>query len=472
MGEDDYADGGFVADEFETNGHFYIPPSGTNSTLSFDALGVPFDLDARQTGPAGIGALLTSPEYRNWSLTGGVEGTGDTTGYNLGVAFNFLNVPRFMEDILSRGKVTAAVEGQFTPGADSLRRSIAAEGQFTPELLNLAVNAGMGRTGSGRRDFNVGARLPVGDGTVGASYNRQLNSGAQDSSNSKVDLSYPMFGGIINAYANRAKAEGSPDRDSMGASYNKGNFSADVSTSPEETRAMLNYSRPFADGGVVTDPDRTYPTKEDAEFGRLHGAFYGDPNRGKFDQDEFKTRQFNPRGKPQDFVQDENIPQKLTPRRMREGLYRSALASRRSALAGLGFDPSNFAYTHQILNTSGQYNPTRDIGWASTAVSAPVHESIHRGIAMLDKRGLLTPREKRQIKSWNEMIARRIMDKEMGGVEEAELKRILGPNYKKSIGYKQIIRSRGIQGLDSLIKSLEKKASNLSFKMGRRGGPR
>ena len=242
--DDDYADGGFVADEFETNGHFYMPHSGTNSTLSFDALGIPFDLDARQTSPTGIEALLTSPEYRNWSVAGGVEGTGDTTAYNLGVAFNFPNVPRFMEDILSRGKVTASVKGQLTPGADSLR-SIAAEGQLTPELLNLAVKAGMGRTDSGRRDFNVGANLPVGAGSLGASYNRQLNPGAPDSSNFKADLSYPMFGGIINAYANRAKAEGSLDRDSMGAAYNKGNFSADVSTSPEETRAMLNYRRPF-----------------------------------------------------------------------------------------------------------------------------------------------------------------------------------------------------------------------------------
>jgi len=249
MGDDDYADGGFVADEFETNGHFYIPHSGTNSTLSFDVLGTPLELAARQTGPRGAEALLTSPESPNLSLAGGVEGTGDTTAYNLGVAFNFPNVPRFMEDILSRGKVTASVKGQLTPGADSLRRSIAAEGQLTPELLNLAVKAGMGRTDSGRRDFNVGANLPVGAGSLGASYNRQLNPGAPDSSNFKVDFSHPMFRGIINAYANRAKVEGSPDRDSIGASYNRpwgpGIFSADFRTGPEETRGMFNYRLPL-----------------------------------------------------------------------------------------------------------------------------------------------------------------------------------------------------------------------------------
>ena len=392
-----------------------------------------------------------------------------------------------MEDILSRGKVTASVKGQLTPGADSLRRSIAAEGQLTPELLNLAVKAGMGRTDSGRRDFNVGANLPVGAGSLGASYNRQLNPGAPDSSNINVGFDQQLLGGIINAYANRAKVEGSPDQYGMGASYNRrwgpGTFSADVSTSPEEKfKAGVGYSFPFADGGLanqevyVTDPDRTYPTKEDAAFGLLHGANYGDPNLGMFDQKNFYTRQIDPTGKRVDFVQDENIRQELTPPHMMEGLRRAALASRRSALAGLGFDPSKFAYTDQDLTSSGRYqgggrdNPTRDIGWAK-ADSTPVHESIHRGIAILDRRGLLTPWEKRQIKNWNETIARRIMDTKMGGVEEDELKNQLGADYKKTIGYKRISRSRRVQGLDGLIEALEEKAANLSAEM-RPGGPR
>jgi hypothetical protein len=211
MGDDDYADGGFVADEFETNGHFYIPHSGTNSTLSFNALGVPFDLAARQTGPAGIEALLTSPESPNLSLAGGVEGTGDTTAYNLGVAFNFPNVPRFMEDILSRGKVTASVKGQLTPGADSLRRSADVEARLTPELLNLLIKAGIGQTDSDQRDFNVGASFPVGTGSLGASYDSRYG---------------------------------------MGASYNRpwgpGNLSASVSTNPEERfKVGVGYSIPL-----------------------------------------------------------------------------------------------------------------------------------------------------------------------------------------------------------------------------------
>lgn len=98
----------------------------------------------------------------------------------------------------------------------------------------------------------------------------------------------------------------------------------------------------------------------------------------------------------------------------------AALASNRSAIATLGFDPTkiNLQAKQGPANLGGFYNPNNDKIWINVVPgneSSVVHESIHRGLEMLSRQ---SPEAKDIIdKLPEEQVVRYMMYKTMGDPE-------------------------------------------------------
>jgi hypothetical protein len=95
-------------------------------------------------------------------------------------------------------------------------------------------------------------------------------------------------------------------------------------------------------------------------------------------------------------------------------------ATRNNAIAALGFNPRRTAIdmSKNDTNLAGFYSPKQDTVYAKglTNPESITHESIHRGINMLDQAGLLTPEESKFMDNGNnqEMAVRYIMATKMG----------------------------------------------------------
>jgi hypothetical protein len=107
------------------------------------------------------------------------------------------------------------------------------------------------------------------------------------------------------------------------------------------------------------------------------------------------------------------------PQSVSDNLAAAYLASRRSALAALGFDPRHMAIgalaSPPNFTVGGQYDPSQD-RVVSTGVypSTSVHESMHRGIQMLRDAGMVTPDME---KLSEEAVVRGQMARNYGDVE-------------------------------------------------------
>lgn len=206
------------------------------------------------------------------------------------------------------------------------------------------------------------------------------------------------------------------------------------------------YGRTYADGGAprpsedrmaaawLPQDDRPlerYPTHEDVGFARQYGHFDIDPRSEYLNNQKFRLLAGNARpflegkngGLPAADIRD---PGEFTRRRMHDYYARAGLASKRSALAALGFDPSV-----TTVDTGAGFNvlgATRgdDRGEIYANIRNPstlVHESIHRGVDRLKRTPFWRPEFKQYDADFdfdsNEHIPRYLMDKRVGQTSES-----------------------------------------------------
>ena len=145
-----------------------------------------------------------------------------------------------------------------------------------------------------------------------------------------------------------------------------------------------------------------YPSQDDVAFARDNDASYGSvgaaytqpPYGGQLPQ----MRTADQISRSWDSMDDTgNLPIKAAPvaPKVSDNLMAGYLASNRSALAGLGFDPRHMAIGNAEPHDwamSGSYYPQSDqILTTGTYPSTTAHESMHRGMAMLRDAGMMPP---------------------------------------------------------------------------------
>jgi hypothetical protein len=213
----------------------------------------------------------------------------------------------------------------------------------------------------------------------------------------------------------------------------------------------------YADGGAPVaagwlPPDDAalsrYPDNEDVNFARQYGHFDRDPRSEYLNNQKVRLltgdigNWYNGRGKlpAQEFdLRKQQMPGQNLKQIMTDYYARAGLASKRSALATLGFDPSTVAadVTHTqdkpLTLTDGRKQwglfgatgrPPQNEEIYANAQNPPtlVHESIHRGVDRL--RG--TPFWKKEFDQYdgdknynnNEMVPRYLMATRMGDPEK------------------------------------------------------
>jgi hypothetical protein len=187
-------------------------------------------------------------------------------------------------------------------------------------------------------------------------------------------------------------------------------------------------------------PLKNFPTREDADFARKSGAFYGtaiDPfARGQSAM--FLSDAEGPasgEGIEIGDLVDPRFSHRFDPAVAANGRYtadsyaRSALAANRSAVSTLGMDPRKFAMDPVLdaekMTLGGVYSPETDAGFvipgpSADAASTLAHESIHRGLQQLRNSGNLPAfsSERAEPRTEEEALVRLIMQKYMGDPEQ------------------------------------------------------
>ena len=168
-----------------------------------------------------------------------------------------------------------------------------------------------------------------------------------------------------------------------------------------------------------------YPNQDDVANARANDASYGDLSAA-FVQPPYGGQLPNPSGadnivdafnRLEDTGKLGVAPTPITSD-VSANLMQGYLASRRSALAGLGFDPRHMAISQapeERLNIAGEYNPHTDqILTSGSYPSTTVHESMHRGMNMLRDAGMMPPEAE---KMSEEAIIRGQMLRNFGNTE-------------------------------------------------------
>lgn len=162
-----------------------------------------------------------------------------------------------------------------------------------------------------------------------------------------------------------------------------------------------------------------------------------------------------------DDKQPHGVPLAPTSPPVADNLMAGYLASRRSALAALGFDPHNMVVGNippEKLSLGGEYDPTTDtIATTGIYPSTTVHESMHRGIQKLRDARML-PQAFPNVSE--EMAVRAQMQRNYGLVEQG----------RGDVGDQQVAGgTRMNQKMPTLMDALEKAAQELYARMHAHG---
>ncbi len=242
----------------------------------------------------------------------------------------------------------------------------------------------------------------------------------------------------------------------------------------ENQRMALALQAGFGDIGA-----KPYPLAAEVPYARSVDAAYGDPAAGFMNPGAAKIRTLQTDLIPMAFDGDRRLaanpntyPVSTTDKDTSDSLMQGWLGTRRSAVAGLGFDPRHTVVSPPsdvALNVGGLYNPRQDMIWydKQNNPSAIVHESMHRGFEQLRKNNML-PEEANKIPE--EHLVRALMMKNFGQVEMPRNPVSWDLNSPRNTGLRQL--DVGRQLMDSpLLDQLEQSAAQLYAKK-RPGGPR
>jgi hypothetical protein len=217
--------------------------------------------------------------------------------------------------------------------------------------------------------------------------------------------------------------------------------------------------------GSIAKPPVAYPSADDVAFARKNDATYGDPSagfltgKGNVPQMDIQTIPFLLRGGSGIGAGASRAP---VDKETSDNLYKGWLASKQSAVAGLGFDPHNMVVSPPSttqLNVGGLYTPGSDNMWFDQQryPEAAVHESMHRGIQQLRDAGTLPPGIDH---SREELLVRALMQRNFGDLERN----------RKYSAKDQIDASKPLMS-DPDIFTIENAAADLYAKR-KPGGPR
>ena len=214
----------------------------------------------------------------------------------------------------------------------------------------------------------------------------------------------------------------------------------------EEGEAALDYTMGQDTGNeafMKGEAGRTY--RSDAKFGKDVDQFYN-------------IRRLTEDASPEDKG------------RMAEAFQRAEVASKRSAVAGLGYDPHKVSGDWVRSNLGGEYDAKTDrIRWMFTTPdneSALIHESVHRGFKLLRDQSAEAREIFNRTPINEEMFVRYIMATKMGDPEN-------NPNHSGSVAQRgealKLFEKYGSVSKD--LARLEEIAAELK-KEKRPGGPR
>jgi hypothetical protein len=146
-------------------------------------------------------------------------------------------------------------------------------------------------------------------------------------------------------------------------------------------------------------------------------------------------------------------------------LYAAWLASQRSPLAALGFDPRRMAMSSAgpRLTAAGLYWPDADTMWMDSRYrSAPVHESMHRGFKLMKDAGMKTsPAEERAVRA--------MMLRNYGPVEKEPELSDDAPGNRQIAEAQKAMEDRGYR---EVLEAYDRDASELFQRRNRKMGPR
>lgn len=162
---------------------------------------------------------------------------------------------------------------------------------------------------------------------------------------------------------------------------------------------------------------KEWPTKEDVGISKLTDRAYADPS-----EPYFKA------GAPRNEVgvnhvldwynRDKDFPNIVRPMNQTEAntIHAQWIAAEHSPVSKLGFSPGKMYTTPDAdLTVAGAYKAKGDQIWYdSSYTSTPVHESIHRGIEMMRKEGVM-PESLKGIREENLVAA--LMSRHFGDIE-------------------------------------------------------
>jgi hypothetical protein len=179
-----------------------------------------------------------------------------------------------------------------------------------------------------------------------------------------------------------------------------------------------------------------YPNRSDAEFALGNDFSYAHPYSPWLENKKATLLLGDPNEVPMKNKTLDVPPQYKEDPRVKDYYLKAALATKRSALAALGFDPSKVAADFQRdpshVNILGTYRPETDQTYANALEpSTIVHESIHRGIEKLRD----SPHWQKQwgplSDDYNEYAVRWLMENRMGDPEGEFIKKNPHANFSK-----------------------------------------
>src|SRR5262252_2192954 len=182
-------------------------------------------------------------------------------------------------------------------------------------------------------------------------------------------------------------------------------------------------------------PSREYPSSAEVETSKAVEQYYGSPFETYFKPGMASVRVMQ--HKDAEAIMDAT-GKRLTAKSGRmvetdpetaDRLHANWLASERSAVAKMGFDPSTAIETRSktpFTRYSGGFEPSTDtMFYDARRPDAMIHESIHRGLRKLEKEGLMPDvvlpalgkiGEKRNT-DYHEMLTRALMVRHFGEIE-------------------------------------------------------
>lgn len=216
---------------------------------------------------------------------------------------------------------------------------------------------------------------------------------------------------------------------------------------------------------------KTWPIKEDVGVSKLLDQSHGDVASPYLEPgSQARLTEVSTRSAVDWFNKGTAFDGKTRPMTQTEAedIHKAWLASEKSPVSKLGFNPAKFYVTPDAnMTAAGGYAPKEDQIWLDTSSkSTPVHESIHRGIEMIRKEGLM-PKDLERFKEEN--IVRALMVRHHGNIEID--REVPGADPEKLKAFREKIRAQAASIPDDKLDKLEKVAAEYVAKK-RPGGPR